>query len=309
MKFVPVKVSRIIGMQKLKIQANSPTILLVAGVAGTIGTTVLASRATLKAAPIFDATHLELERLAYNAEKSQDETGIRPDENDMRKQRVAIYTETAVQLTRLYAPAFVLGTISVAALVGSHKILSDRYANLGAAYVSLQEAMAAYRSRVVKEVGEEREREIYHDVTTVDTIEMGPNGPKKVKTEVPGPDGGSPYAKLFGPDNPNWRTTPEYNTMFLRQVNEYCNRKLRMDGHLFLNRVYEELGMEDTEAGAVVGWLYERGVGDSFVDFGIWSDDRRQQMYDFMAGNEGEIMLDFNVAGPIHKLLNLPKKR
>jgi hypothetical protein len=307
-KLVPAKASRFVGRQKLKISKNSPTILLVAGITGVVGTTVLASRATLKAQPVLEATHMELQELQYNADVALRDHGVRQDEKVARKQRVAVYSNTAFQLTKLYAPAVIVGSLSVACLIKGHQIQNERYSALGAAYISLQEGFDAYRKRVRDEVGEEKEKDLFYNGQDQTYIEAGPNGPKKKKVRTVGDGGGSVYARFFGPDNPNWKSTPEYNTMFLRQVETYLNKRLRTEGHLFLNRVYEELGMPDTEAGAVVGWLYERGTGDDSIDFGIWSDEMRDHLYDFMVGNEGEILLDFNVDGPIHKLLNLPKK-
>jgi hypothetical protein len=309
MKFVPERASRFVGRQKLKMQTNSPTILLGVGITGVIATTVLASRATLKAQPVMEATTLELDRIEYESEqpgyiKNPDPRAIAA---AARKQRMGVYTTTAVQLTKLYAPAVVVGSLSVACLVKGHNIQQERYSALSAAYVGLQETFDRYRKRIREEVGEERERELYYDVEEVSMIENGPNGPKKVKKKVVGPDGAGPYARFFGPDNENWKTTPEYNTMWLRQVESYLNTKLRTDGHLFLNRAYEELGIPDSEEGAVVGWLYERGTGDNVVDFGIWDETERDRMYDFMVGNTSEILIDFNVDGPIHKKLKLPK--
>jgi hypothetical protein len=308
MKFVPERASRFVSRQGLKISKNSPTILLVTGIAGVVGTTVLASRATLKVQADIDEARTQLDSWAYTVDQNRAQ-GQNVPEDIARKKRVEIYTVTAVRITKAYAPAVVLGIVSVGCLVQGHRILNDRYSNLATAYVALQESFVAYRKRVSGEVGEEREKELYYDGQNQTFIEVGPNGPKKKNAMVRGLAGGSIYAKIFDENNPNWRTTPEYNVMFLRQVENFCNTKLRLDGHLFLNRVYEELGMDDTEEGAVCGWLYEKGVGDSHVDFGIWGDDRKQHLLDFMVGNEGAIMLDFNVAGPIHKLLGLQKVR
>lgn len=308
MKFVPARASRFVSRQKLKINMHSPTLLLGAGIAGVVGTTILASRATLKAQPVFEATHLELEEIAYNADKVLDETGLRVPDSQLRKQRVAVYTDTAVQLTKMYGPSVILGGISIACLVQSHRILSDRYSSMATAYVALQETFDRYRNRVRGELGEEKERDLYYNGQEHILIEPGPNGPKKSKIRTFGDGGGSPYARLFSNETSSeWKDTPEYNVMFLRQVEKHCNDRLKRDGHLFLNRVYEELGLDDTGLGARVGWLYERGHGDDFVDFGIFSNDMKSRLLDFMVGNEGEIYVDFNVVGPIDHLLTLQK--
>lgn len=307
MKFVPARASRFLGRQKLKLNTHSPTLLLGAGIVGVIGTTVLASRATLKSQPVLETAHLELERLRYNAEKTFDETDLRVPENELRKHRVAIYTDAAVQLTKLYGPSVILGAVSIGCLVQSHRILNDRYANVATAYVALQETFDRYRQRIRSEIGDEKEKEIYYDGQEMTVIEPGPNGPKKTKVKKFGDDGGSIYARLWGPETSReWRETPEYNVMFLRQVEKHCNEQLRLNGHVWLNYVYNQLGLEDSEY-ANVGWLYERGTGDSYIDFGIWDETEKTSLWDFMVGNEGEIMLDFNCDGPINKMLNKPK--
>lgn len=307
MKFVPARASRFVSRQKLKINMHSPTLLLGAGIVGVVGTTILASRATLKSQPVLEATHMELEELQYDAQKHLDESGLRVPEGELRKRRVAIYSHTAYQLTKLYGPSVILGSISIGCLIQSHRILNDRYTNMATAYVALQETFNKYRKRVAGEVGEEKEKELYYDGQEITVIEPGLNGPKKNKVKKFGDGGGSPYARIWGPDSSReWRQTPEYNVMFLRQVEKHCNDMLRLNGHVWLNYVYGQLGLDDSEY-ANVGWLYERGTGDSYIDFGIWDETDKDRFWDFMVGNEGEIMLDFNVDGPINHLLNKPK--
>ena len=69
---------------------------------------------------------------------------------------------------------------------------------------------------------------------------------------------------------------------------------------MFLNDVYEMLGIPKTKAGYVVGWIYDKNhpVGDNEVDFGIF-DMEREKNRDFVNGYERTILLDFNVDGNI----------
>ena len=69
---------------------------------------------------------------------------------------------------------------------------------------------------------------------------------------------------------------------------------LQSRGHVFLNDVYDSLGIERSRAGSVVGWVLN-GDGDNYVDFGIFEVDNR----DFVNGTERSILLDFNVDGVI----------
>lgn len=87
---------------------------------------------------------------------------------------------------------------------------------------------------------------------------------------------------------------------FLKNQQNYCNDLLKTKGHLFLNEVYDILGMLETEAGKVVGWVYDEKnpIGDNFVDFGIF-DMNDERNFDFINGYENTAILDFNVDGNI----------
>jgi hypothetical protein len=87
-------------------------------------------------------------------------------------------------------------------------------------------------------------------------------------------------------------------------VQDFANEKLKAQGYLFLNDVYEMLGIKKCREGQVVGWIYneKNPVGDNFVDFGIYNyDDPRAR--DFVNGYERVILLDFNVDGNILDLI------
>ena len=111
----------------------------------------------------------------------------------------------------------------------------------------------------------------------------------------------SPYARFFDSSCPEWSKDPEMNKLFLKQTENYMNDKLRAQGYLFLNEVYDQLGMARSKVGQVVGWIDnpENPAGDNHVDFDIYSD--RNQ--DFINGIETDALLDFNVDGCILDIL------
>ena len=90
--------------------------------------------------------------------------------------------------------------------------------------------------------------------------------------------------------------------MFLRAQENYANDKRRRYGHVFLNEVYELLGIPHSQAGAVVGWVRDSEVGDGYISFGIYdyTDANARQ---FVNGYESAILLDFNVDGTIWDLI------
>jgi hypothetical protein len=44
-----------------------------------------------------------------------------------------------------------------------------------------------------------------------------------------------------------------------------------------------------------------KGEGDDTVDFGIFDGQRMDRFYDFVSGQEGAILLDFNVDGVVYE--------
>lgn len=114
---------------------------------------------------------------------------------------------------------------------------------------------------------------------------------KVVKTCV------SVYARFFDEACPGWTNNSEMNLMFLKLQEQFATEKLRAKGYLFLNDVYDLLGMPRTKAGQIVGWMYdeENPRGDNRVDFGIYDEHNSE----FVNGHKSNALLDFNVDGII----------
>lgn len=299
MKFVPVKVSRAVGLQILKTKKNSPQLLFGAGVIGMVGTVVLASRATLKLEETLAETEVERKQIALNIDHNADYS-----EKDAQHDRAVVLGRSVIRLTRLYAPAVGLGVVSIACLTGSHNILSKRNAGLTAAYAALSEGFDEYRKRVANEVGDEREREIYYSTEEREIVEEGDKGPEVKQIQQVSDNTKSPYGRFFDETNKNWNRRPMENQVFINVQQNYANEHLRGHGFLFLNDVYEMLGFEKTKAGQIVGWVWDEAyaTGDRYVDFGIFSDPFKGRQ--FVNGEERSIFLDFNVDGPILDLLD-----
>lgn len=295
MKFVPNSVSRAVVGQAMKVSKNSPKLLFVAGIAGFGATIVLASKATLR----LDDEVLTPAQKKFSAIKAADAVQTGYSENDVLHDKALVYFQSAVAVGKLYAPAIVVGGLSVLALTKSHNILTKRNAALTAAYAALEAGFLEYRKRVVAEYGEEKDKELRYGVSEREIVEETKNGPKVSKIKGFGTGGSSIYARLFHEGNQNWVVNPELNVFFLRMQQNYLNDRLHARGHVFLNEAYDQLGMERTREGSVVGWRLGNNSGDGVIDFGIWSDHNRNAFVDFATGREGEILIDFNVDGTI----------
>ena len=91
---------------------------------------------------------------------------------------------------------------------------------------------------------------------------------------------------------------------FLRAQQTYFNELLQARGHVFLNEVYDALGLPRTKAGAIVGWVYDSDtpVGDNYISFEM-CEANKEKVRNFINGVEPTILLDFNVDGIILDLI------
>lgn len=275
-------------------QKHSPTILFGVGVVGVIATVVLASRATLN----LEANLQEIEDKKEQAKSFHEQNHASYTNKEYNEDMAKLYFRGVMTVVKLYGPAFVIGTASIAALTGSHVILSKRNIGLTAAYAAIEKSFAEYSQRVIGEVGEEKERELRYGTELVSVEKkIGENGKTK-SVDVKHSGGRSPYSRLFDNRSSSWSREPSYNMLFLRAQQTYANQRLQSRGHILLNDVFDGLGIERTKAGCVVGWV--KGQGDDYIDFGIFDGQNMDRFYDFVAGNEGAIWLDFNVDGVVY---------
>lgn len=306
--------SKLTGKTGLTLQKHSPEILLVLGITGTVASAILACRATLKVEGVLDEHKEKVDKVHYAWEKVKD--GEIPldnySEQDYKKDLVVAYTQTTVNFIKLYGPAITLGVASIACIIGSHGILRKRNIALVAAYKAVEEGFNAYRKRVVEEHGEEADYMYKNGLHKQEITEMAYTDADGVKHKaqkkqvlVEDPNGLSVYARFFDESCEQWSKNPEYNLMFLRAQQNYYNDMLKSRGHVFLNEVYDALGIPRTQAGAIVGWVIGEN-GDNFIDFGVFDGDRPRAR-DFVNGYERSILLDFNVDGVIYDLFTKKK--
>ena len=286
-----------------KIKKHSPEILAVVGVVGVGATVVTACVATTKLSDILDETTDTIEKI--NETVSNPDFADKYSEEDATKDKVIVYTQTSVKIAKLYAPSVILGVASVGCFLTSHNILRKRNIALAAAYATVDKGFKEYRSRVVERFGEALDQELRFNIKAKEFEEVvinekGEEEIVKKTVSVVDPNTYSDYARFFDEACPGWSKDPEYNLTFLKRQQNFANEKLQTNGFLFLNDVYEMIGIPKTKAGQIVGLIYDEKnpVGDNFVDFGIY-DVNNEAKRDFVNGYERSILLDFNVDGNI----------
>ena len=309
------KVSRSVHKVGFVFKKHSPEILLAAGIVGGVGAAVMACKATLKVNEVLDEAKENIDKIHVATEQGETEAGKEYTQEDSNKDLGIVYLQTGIKLTKLYGPAIILGGLSIASVLTSNKILKTRNLALAAAYTAVDKGFKEYRGRVVERFGEAIDKELRYDIKAkdVEVVEVDEQGNEKsVKATIKssGYDGYSEYARYFEQYtrdskgntvlNSCWQQNNEYNMIFLKAQERYANELLQARGMLFLNEVYRMLGIPESQAGQIVGWIYDDSIeheGNNFVDFGLHKDPLGYS--DFVYGNDNGILLDFNVDGNI----------
>lgn len=220
---------------------HGPEILTGLGVAGMIGCTILAVKATPKALKL-----IEEEKEKKGVEK------LTP-------------VETVKAAWKPYTPAVALGTASVACIIGASATNYRRNAALTAAYKLSETAFTEYREKVVETIGEEKEKEVKSKIAK-DRVEKNPVSKNTVVVT------GSGNTLCLD------ETSGRYfysDKNYIEKIQNTLNQRMLFDicGYVSLNEFYDELDIDHLDIGDKIGWNTAHMI-DIHIDGGI-SDDGR----------------------------------
>ena len=211
---------------ELKAIKHSPEILAGVGVVGVVGSLVMACKATTKLSDVLEESKEQLDKIkevaadpAYEEKYSQD---------DAKKDTTITYVQTAMKVTKLYAPSVILCASSLGCLLASNNILKKRNAALSAAYMTVDKSFKEYRKRVADRFGEEVEKEIRYNIKAEEITKVDENGNEvtetvKVMDGTDDPNSYSDYARFFDESCAAWQNDAEYNLTFLKAQQQYAN--------------------------------------------------------------------------------------
>lgn len=305
-------ISRVGGRTLLKVRKYSPEFMLGFGVVGLVGATYIIAKSDTKAKEVKEMFDANMDVIADAKAVTEGKTTEDGEEvysrEDEQRDKATVYVQTGMAYLKVYGPAVGLGIASLACIFGSHHIMQQRNIAIAAAYRIVKQAFDQYRARVLEEKdGELKDIYYRHGVK-----------PETIKVKVENEDGktstvtrkvvdadriyeASPYAKFFDEYSRYWQKNPDLNRAFLQIRQNTLNDRLNATGHIFLNEVYDELGIPRTTEGQIVGWIKD-GDGDGYIDFGIFHEDKEMNRL-FVNGYTDRILLDFNVDGLIWEMI------
>ena len=282
-----------------RISKHAPTILSITASAGVIATGYLAWKAGTRFEDVEGRDWDRRKECLRNADTIPDEDVPKIE----RKNRILFILDTV----RSVAPAAIVGAATITMIYFSNSISKKRLAAMGAAYATLQTAFDGYKRTMVEALGKESVDKILkpklpnvgksaEEILSSDNKSDAANVSDAVVNSLKAL---SPYARIIAEESSTcWDPNEDYTSQNLAAVQLWANRRLERKGHLFLNEVFDQLGLSRTREGAVVGWL-KNGEGDNYVSFGDFDASIYRVPSDDYTRVDSNFIVDFNVDGVI----------
>ena len=282
-----------------RISKHAPTILSVTASAGVIATGYLAWKAGTRFEDVEGRDWDRRKECLRNADTIPDEDVPKIE----RKNRILFILDTV----RTVAPAAIVGAATITMIYFSNSISKKRLAAMGAAYATLQTAFDGYKRTMVEALGKESVEKILkpklpnvgksaEEILSSDNKSDAANVCDAVVNSLKAL---SPYARIIAEESSTcWDPNEDYTSQNIAAVQLWANRRLERKGHLFLNEIFDQLGLSRTREGAVVGWL-KNGEGDGYVSFGDFDASIYRVLSDDYTRVDSNFIVDFNVDGVI----------
>ncbi len=239
----------------MRLQKQSPSILIGAGIVGVIAATVKACKATKVATPVIEELKEDLE----NAKDKGDEA---------KKIKYECYVRTGKELTKIYGPTVILGIASISMIVGSHIILNKRNAALAAALTTVNGAFKDYRRNVIRELGADADEKfrLGKQIVEKEVEYTDKKGNKKTridKQEVADPEAkGHGWLRYITPSSPFWNDDELMMEAWFNREQMYSNELLRIHKRFVIDQLWEKLGIVVTDMEAADAMIMGWGEGD-----------------------------------------------
>lgn len=222
---------------------NQPALMLGAGLAGMVTTTILAVRGHSKA--VKKMNELEYEEVYYTNKKGKPK---------VRK------LNWVKKNYKCYIPAAIVGSLSIGCLVGSYKINHRRNAALASSLALSEAAMTEYQKAVADTIGESAEREIRDNFNKKKVTEIDNRKDFQEQSEYLR-DGKTVKCYEASTNQCFWCSKERIK----EAINDLNQERLTGIGtEITLNEFYERLGILSTSIGESLGWDVQSPVDIDF---------------------------------------------
>lgn len=304
-----------LGKIQIGLMKNAPDIKFFGGL-GCVGVgTVMACSATMHLNDILEEHQAFLQEVrdAKNNMSGADLEAHRKEFDALVAKR---YFKTFKDIGKLYALPVAIELLGAASLVSSRNEYKERNAELAAAVAAIGTHFKDYRANVREQLGEEAEKDIFHNIKTkeVETVVTDENGEQKtVKESLRTFEKPASYTFMFDAGCEYWVPDPVRNAAYLHSMQELANQRIRERArgnggraYMFVSEVLGDMfpRVSLPKWTYICGWIYDEKnpVGDNYIDFGVFHSDLEPTKR-FVKGLEANVLLDFNCDGVIYDLI------
>lgn len=286
-----VKSCAIVLRQKL------PQILVYGGCVGVVIGGVKACCDSMAMPELLDDHKERVEKVHKN---HQDE----PDSKEEKRELVTAYATTGAEIVKLYAVSVSIEAVSIISILAGNNVLRKRNLALAAACSEITASFNTYRGKVVEKYGQAADDELRFGITQAkieETVVDEDGKTKKVKKTVDVMNGlPSDYARYFAHGEARgWEQNDNYNELFLKGQQNAANHILYTNKILFLNDIYDMLGIDRSISGQAVGWIMDEDSEESDCHVDLRFRKVYRESADAENGYESVWLIDPNVDGPI----------
>lgn len=299
------------GTSLLVAKKHAPEIMIGSGIAGFVATIFQTVKATNKTNDILE----ERGRRIGICDKNPDDQTVDYDDRDLNNDISMINRQTRFNIVKTWAPVATTAIGSTVLILGGYRILNGRYVATAAAYKVLESGYERYRGNVIEEFGKDVDWRMANNIKAeeleAERREREENSElrkssKKGKRKTRQSRYTMPHSNVFDQYSEHWQRywTPAQVWQYLKRKEAELNDKLQINKHLFVNEVWDALGLERTPEGQLCGWIITRNH-DAHVSLGLdeMPDDQVRKFMSFMNNEDIWIRLNLNPDGMIYQMI------
>lgn len=229
----------VIGLTE-KADRNKPAILAGCAIGGLLLTAWSAYRAGIKAKSILDKKNEDLKDV---------------DQNDKEAKR-AVVVETVKEMIPIVTPPIIMGTATIACIIGSHNESTKRIALVSAAYNLSQDAVKDLNGKMQEVLGEKKTKSI-KDAIVKDKLDADKDNKPSNDVIMMCTDGNVLCKDIF--TGRYWSCNPEK----IKQAIHKLSSDVRQEMWISLNEFYFEIGLDQIPKGDDLGWYVDDCISGS----------------------------------------------
>lgn len=285
------KLSRFFNKGITAVKKHSPELLIATGIISAGVGVFFACKATLSVEDILDETKEQIETINANAPQELEDGTIvtkkyhnkKTDTDEEYTTKIAKRDKTIVtvkaigKITKHYLPAALFLTLALCSTLGGFKIIKGRYVAVAGALAAKSAEFKNYRGYISEKYGKDADMQALLGMTENTEVVTNTDGSIEKKTtknvNIPNNDG---FVYVYSAaTSQKFVANADINKGELISAERFAQRELEKRGHLFLNDIFDMIGMKRTSVGACYGWVIEKDKPTPVISFGIeyWEDE------------------------------------